>query len=143
MGAAVLSTFHRPVAIVLVALACAACGPRPAPDISGRWRAVNQYAEQTEEIPLQQAYIYQAAPLDRTLKTMLERWARDAKMQLAYEHGSDFTLHAPVARLRSTQLVQAAAELTSIYAPQRVTVRVEGNRIVVRHADTVPLSAGG
>lgn len=138
-----ISTSLRSATIVLIALACAACGPRPAPDISGRWKAVNQYAEQTEEIPLQQAYIYQAAPLDRTLKTMLERWARDSKMQLAYEHGSDFTLHAPVARMRSTQLAQATAELTSIYAPQRVVVFVDGNRLVVRNADVAPAAAGG
>lgn len=136
-------TFLRLPAVALVALACAACGPRPAPDISGRWKAVNQYAEQTEEIPLQQAYVYQAAPLDRTLKTMLERWARDSKLQLAYEHGSDFTLHAPVARMRSTQLTQATAELTSIYAPQRVVVFVDGNRLIVRHADAIPATAGG
>lgn len=127
----------RTVVLVTIALAGTACGPRPAPDISGRWKAVNQYAEQTEEIPLQQAYVFQAAPLDRTLKTMLERWARDSRMQLVYGHGSDFTLHAPVARMRSTQLAQAAAELTSIYAPQRVVVTVDGKRIVVRHADTV------
>ena len=127
--------------VLTTVLACAACGPRPAPDISGRWKAVSQYAEQTEEIPLQQAYIFQSAPLDRTLKAMLERWARDSKMQLAYEHRSDFTLHAPVARLRRTGIVQAAAELTAIYAPQRVVVIVEGNRILVRHADSGSLPA--
>lgn len=128
----------KPIAVRLsfacLLLALAACGPRPAPDISGRWKAVNHFAEQTEEIPLRPAYIYQAAPMDRTLKAMLERWARDAKMPLAWELGSDYTLHRPVADLRAASLEQAAGELTRIYAPQQVHVLVDGGRLVVRRA---------
>lgn len=112
----------------------AACGPRPAPDISGRWHAANRYATQTEEIPLTPAYVYQAAPMDRTLKTMLERWARDARLTLAWELGSDYTLHEPVAQLRHASLDQAAADLTRIYAPQHVLVQLQGTRLVVRRA---------
>lgn len=118
----------------ILLLTLAACGARPAPDIGGRWKAVNRFAEQTVEIPLRPAYVYQAAPLDRTLKAMLERWARDAKMPLAWELPTDYTLHAPVAEVRAGSLEQAAAELTRIYAPQQVHVVVEGNRIVVRRA---------
>lgn len=136
-------TAFRLFALLLLALAVAACGPRPAPDISGRWKAVNRYAEQTEEIPLAKTYVFQAAPMDRTLKTMLERWARDSKMTLDYQHTSDFTLHAPVADLRSTSLPQAAAQLTSIYAPQQVSVTSDGTRIVVRRTGVSPDTGTG
>lgn len=128
-------SFVRVLSATLL-LSLAACGPRPAPDIGGRWKAVNRFAEQTEEIPLRPAYVYQAAPMDRTLKAMLERWARDSKMSLAWELSSDYTLHAPVAEVRAASVEQAAAELTRIYAPQQVHVLVEGNRLVVRRAAT-------
>lgn len=139
-------SFRRPVPIVnpsfarvllaTLLLTLAACGPRPAPDIGGRWKAVNRFAEQTEEIPLRPAYVYQAAPMDRTLKTMLERWARDSKMALSWELPSDYTLHAPVADVRAASIEAAAVDLTRIYAPQQVQVSVEGNRLVVRRATT-------
>lgn len=119
----------------------ASCAARPAPDIRGRWTPVNHYPSQTQEIPLRAAYAFQAMPMDRTLKGMLERWARDRRMTLAYGHGSDFTLHAPVEHVRTDDLPSAAARLTSIYAPQRVVVSVDGDRIVVRdstHAQAAP-----
>lgn len=112
----------------------ASCAARAAPDIRGRWMPVNHYPSQTQEIPLRSAYAFRAMPLDRTLKGMLERWARDRRMTLAYVHGSDFTLHAPVAGLRTDDLTDAAARLSSIYAAQRVAVSVDGDRIVVRDA---------
>lgn len=117
-----------------------ACAARPAPDIRGRWTPVNRYQSQTQELPLRAAYAFQPVPMDRTLKGMLERWARDTRMTLEYAHGSDFTLHAPVADLRSDDLHAAAARLNAIYAPQQVRVSVEGERIVVRQA---PATAEG
>jgi hypothetical protein len=72
--------------------------------------------------------------MDRTLKGMLERWARHMRMTLAYEHGSDYTLHAPVADIRTDDIHDAAERLSAIYAPQQVAIVVEGDRIVVRGA---------
>jgi hypothetical protein len=117
------------LACVLLATACAA---RPAADIRGRWTPVNRYLAQTQEIPLRQTYLYQATPLDRTLKSLLARWARDTRMQLVYEHGSDFTLHAPAAALRSDDLHAAVARLNDIYAPQHIAIVLQGDRIEVR-----------
>ena len=115
-------------------LVLSACGTTPAPDFKGKWRPVNRFADMPQELPLQQAYVYYAAPLDGTLKSMLERWARDSRMKLAYRHPSDFTLHAPVAQLRSGSLQDAAAELSRLYAPQGVSVSVQGDEIVVARA---------
>lgn len=110
------------------------CATRPAPDIRGRWKTVNRYAEATQAIPLYQSYVFQASPMDGTLKTMLTRWAKDSKMTLSYLHPSDFTLHAPVAQVQSNDLQQAVASLSSIYAEQRVSVTASNNQIVVRPA---------
>ncbi|MFZ5657869.1 MAG: hypothetical protein ACOY37_12615 [Pseudomonadota bacterium] len=112
----------------------AGCAARPAPGIGGRWTPVNRYPAQAQEIPLRPAYAFYATPMDRTLKGMLERWARDRHMTLAYQHASDFTLHAPVAELRTDDLDAAVARLNALYAAQRVAVAVEGERIVVRAA---------
>lgn len=114
----------------------AGCAARPAPDIAGRWRPVNRFADVPQEIPLQQAYMFYASPMDGTLRTMLVRWARDSHMTLEYRHPSDFTLIAPVARLRTPSLADASALLSTMYAAQRVNVRVEGDRLVVDHDAT-------
>ena len=119
--------------ILLVTLG--GCATTPAPDIRGRWQPVNRYSEQAEEIPLYQSYVFNPSPMDRTLKTMLTRWAKDSKMTLSYQHPSDFTLHAPVAQVHTNDLQQAAAQLTAIYAGQRVSITTSNNQIVVRPAE--------
>lgn len=111
------------------------CASRPAPDFGGRWKAVNHYAAAAEEIPLYQAYVFYPSPMDGTLKSMLTRWAKDSKMTLSYLHPSDFTLHEPVARIRTSSLQEAAAQLTAAYAEQRVTILIDNSQIVVRPAE--------
>ena len=129
--------YARATVLVCIAavLAAAGCATRPAPDFRGRWKPVNAFAEAPIEIPLASAYVFQATPLDGTLKTMLERWAKDAKMTLAYEHPSDFTLYGAVADIRTGNLQDAIARLNAAYAMQRVAIRADGGRIVVRTAD--------
>ena len=114
----------------------AGCAARPAPDFGGRWKTVNHYAAAAEEIPLYQTYVFYPSPMDGTLKSMLTRWAKDSKMALSYLHPSDFTLHEPVARIRTSSLQEAAAQLTAAYAEQRVSILVDNNQIVVRPAES-------
>jgi hypothetical protein len=114
-----------------------ACATTPAPGISGRWTPVNHYAATPREIPLYQAYVFQPSPMDRTLKTMLARWAKDSKMTLAYAHPSDFTLYEPVAQIRTGDLHEAVARLSALYAAQHVLVTVDGDAIVVRQSNGV------
>lgn len=133
------------IVFLLLPAAClllAACATRPAPGISGRWKAVNYYAATPQEIPLYQAYLFRPSPLDGTLKAMLARWARDSNMTLSYQHTSDFTLSAPVAQIRTSHLAEAAATLSSIYTPQHLVIGVDGDNIVVRRADP-PIAAAG
>jgi hypothetical protein len=120
--------------LVVLIGAIAGCATRPAPEYGGRWKEVNHYAEVPQELPLYQAYQFYPSPMDGTLKTMLERWARDSKMTLSYMHASDFTLHAAVAQIRTNDLAEAASQLSIAYAPQGVSVTTEGNQIVVRSA---------
>ncbi len=125
----------RTLCILVLLQLLGACATRPAPGISGRWKAVNRYAATPEEIPLYQSYVFYPAPMDRTLKTMLTRWAQDSKMTLAYQHPSDFTLYEPVAQIRTGNLQEAAAMLTSLYAAQHVSVTIRDNAIIVRRTD--------
>jgi hypothetical protein len=113
------------------ALLLAACATR-APDFGGRWREANPYAEAPREIPLQQAYVFAPSPMDGTLRNMLQRWTHDAGLRLQYEHRSDYTLHAAVARIRTPDLQQAASMINAAYAAQRVSMTVEDGVVVVR-----------
>lgn len=131
-----------------VAFAMAGCAT-PAPEsVGGRWRPVNRFAEVPQAIPLQQAYIYQASPADGTLKTMLSRWAKDARLTLAYLHPNDYTLHSPVAQIRTASLEDAADALSAAYEGQGLRVIVERPRLVVSQslpasADASPSAAAG
>jgi len=98
---------------------------------------VNHFAEETQAIPLQEAYIFYASPMDRTLKNMLERWADDSNMVLTYRHPMDYTLHSGVAEIRTPSLQEALSQLNTAYAAQQVAISVSGNEIVVR------ISSGG
>jgi len=131
--------------LTVLMAATAGCATKPAPEYGGRWKAVNHYAEAPQEIPLYQAYLFYPSPMDGTLKTMLERWARDSKMTLSYLHASDFTLHAAIADIRTNDLGQAVSQLSSAYGMQGVSVTTEGNQIVVRSAvpGTAAASAEG
>ena len=112
----------------------AACATH-APDFSGRWRDANAYAEAPQEIPLQQVYVYAPSPMDGTLRNMLQRWTHDAGLRLQYEHRSDFTLYAAVARIRTPDLQQATALLNEAYAAQRISVTLADGSLTVRPID--------
>ncbi|MBD9479307.1 TcpQ domain-containing protein [Pseudoxanthomonas sp. PXM02] len=134
--------------VVMVPMVVAGCATPKAADINGRWRPINRFAEAPQAIPLQQAYIYQATPADGTLRTMLIRWAKDARLTLVYLHPNDYTLHAPVAQIRTSSLEDAASSLSSAYATQGVQVVIDRPRIVVSQAspssaDAAPTAAMG
>ncbi|WP_185822894.1 hypothetical protein [Xanthomonas sp. GW] len=127
----------RMIATLSAVALLSACATRPAPDFRGRWKPVNRFSESTMEIPLYSSYVYQAAPMDGTLKTMLERWAKDSNMQLSYSIQSDYTLYAPVAKINTTSIQQAVAELSVVYAQEGVTVSAAGNRILVQPSSSL------
>ena len=124
----------RSALLAIAAVWLAGCATPDAPDFRGRWKPLNQFAETPQAIPLHPGYVYQASPVDGTLKGMLDRWARDSKLTLSYLHSNDYTLHAPVARIRTYDIQAAVAQVTSAYAGEGVGVSVEGSRIVVRPA---------
>jgi hypothetical protein len=118
----------------LTALLLGGCATQPAAEFGGRWKPVNRFSKTTSEIPLYTSYVYQASPMDGTLKTMLERWARDSGMTLDYRISSDYTLYRGVAEISNTSPQAALVELTAAYAGQGISVSIIGNRIVVDRA---------
>lgn len=123
------------VALIAAALATSACAGREARDFSGRWAPVNTYAEHTEAIPLHDAHVFQASPMDGTLRNLLARWARDSGAELDYRHPSDFVLHQPVRAVRAHSIADALAQLGRAFGPQGVVMRMEGGRLVVAPGD--------
>jgi hypothetical protein len=112
------------------------CATTPAPDFGGRWKPVNRFAVAPTEIPLYSSYVYQATPMDGTLKAMLERWAKDAGMTLDYRLSSDYTLYGAVSRIGTTNPQEAMTDVTAAYATQGVSVSIVGNSIVVQVASS-------
>ena len=126
--------FDRVVACVAVMAAAGlatGCAGRDARDFRGRWVPVNQYAASTEAIPLHSAQVYQASPMDGTLRNLLARWARDSGSELDYRHPSDFVLHRPVADVRAQTLSEALVQLHTAFGGHGVLIRLDGNRLLV------------
>ncbi|WP_312236674.1 hypothetical protein [Stenotrophomonas sp.] len=119
------------VALLSVTAVLAGCATPPASEPRGKWMPVNRMSETTMAIPLNQAYVYQAAPIDRTLKGLVTRWAKDSGLILSYQHPNDYTLYGPVAKIRTSSAGEAAAALSAAYAAQGVLVTVDNARITV------------
>ncbi|KRG72066.1 hypothetical protein ABB29_00990 [Pseudoxanthomonas dokdonensis] len=117
------------------------CASTPAAEFRGRWKPVNRFDEAPQAIALQPAYAYYAAPLDGTLKSMLERWAGDTGMSLSYQSSMDYTLYGAVAQVHSADLAAALAQVNDIYASQGLAISVENNSIVVRQAASANAAA--
>src|SRR2546427_479129 len=125
----------------VAALMVAGCATKPAPDFGGRWKPVNRFAAATTEIPLYSSYVYQASPMDGTLRAMLERWAKDSGRTLDYRLSSDFTLYGAVSNIDTTNAQQAVIDLTAAYAAQGISVSIVGNQIVVQSAGSTPTAS--
>lgn len=123
------------------AMMVAGCATKSAPDFGGRWKPVNRFAASTTEIPLYSSYVYQASPMDGTLKAMLERWAKDSGRTLDYRLSSDFTLYGAVSSIDTTNAQQAVIDLTAAYAAQGISVSIVGNQIVVQSAGSTPTAS--
>lgn len=121
-------------ALVLATLALTACATPSAKDFGGSWKPVNRFQDTPTEIPLNPAYTYYASPMDETLRSMLRRWAKDSGMQFSYHLSSDYTLYKAVARIRTTDIHAATADLSAIYAAQGVSVSTDGHEIMARPA---------
>ncbi len=112
------------------------CGAPKPTEPTGKWMPVNRMAEAPQAIPLHSSYLYQAAPVDGTLKGMLTRWAKDSGLTLSYLHPNDYTLYGPVADIHTISIAEAAAALSAAYAAQGVLVVVERQQIIVSVAAT-------
>ncbi|MET0934625.1 MAG: hypothetical protein ABWX83_01450 [Luteibacter sp.] len=129
---------HASIGMVLVlSSALTGCATPAAKDFGGSWKPVNRYEDKTTEIPLAVPYTYYAAPMDGTLKTMLTRWTSDTGMKLSYRLRSDFTLPKATSQIHTSELRDAASQLSSIYAPQGVAVVVNGPELVIEEVSTV------
>jgi len=124
-----------------IALLAGCSAPKPT-EPTGKWMPVNRMAETPQAIPLHVSYLYQAAPVDGTLKGMLTRWAKDSGLALSYLHPNDYTLFGPVADIHTISIAEAAAALSAAYAAQGVLVTVERKQIIVSVAAASNDTAG-
>lgn len=132
------SKTRRPSKLLCVSalLACSlvGCGTTPAPEFGGRWRPLDRFAPSATPILLQSSYVFYVAPVDRTLKGVLERWAADSGVPLKYRSAHDFTLHADSSRVRAGDVGSAVKQMEAAYIGYGLLIRFEGGAIVVRVA---------
>lgn len=128
-------------AVLLLGASLSGCGTPSARNFGGKWKPANGFPAHPTEIPLHPAYTFYAAPMDATLKTLLARWARDTRRELAYRAAFDVTLYAPVAAIRTADIDAAVADLNRIYAAQKLHVTATDRSIVVGPADGTTPSA--
>lgn len=126
------------VLALIVLAGCSAPKPR---DFHGKWLPVNRFSTTATPIPLQHPYAYFASPLDATLKSLLERWARDTGMRVDYRLGDDFTLYTPVSAIHTADVESALSQLNSIYASQDVYITVDRGAFVVDAKRLAPPAA--
>jgi len=125
-----------PLALALAALAASACASqREARDFSGPWVPLNRYAAHSEAIPIDPPQVFQATPMDGTLRQLLARWARAAGRRLDYRHPFDHTLHEPVRGVHARTLDEAVHQLGTAFDGQGVVIVLEDDRLVVRGRD--------
>lgn len=122
------------IAATLASLLLSACGSPAARDFGGSWKPVHRFPEKTSEIPLALPYTYEATPMDGTLRTMLTRWTSDNGMTLRYKLRSDFTLPKAASAIHTSELSEAAAQLSTIFGAQGLAVSVDGPDLVVDEA---------
>lgn len=137
------SRLSAATALSILAVTLAGCGAPAPKEYGGSWAPVNRFQSAATEIPLSPAYTFYASPMDATLRTMLKRWASDNGLQLSYQIGSDFTLHQPVAKVRTNDLQSAMGELSAIYAQQGVSVSADGKQILVQGTGAAAPAAPG
>lgn len=118
--------------LLAAVVAVAACASDPAPNFRGKWRSVNDMAEAPVAIPLYESFVYSSGPQDRTLKSMLTRWAQGSKRTLSYLNSNDYTLYGPVEQINTPSLEQAVGQLNAAYGPYGVVITLEPRQIIVR-----------
>ncbi len=117
--------------MALVVCTLAACGTKPAPDFRGRWKAVNEVDAAPRAIPLQPVQRFLVLPSDRTLKGVVDRWAKESGRRSAYRASTDFSLHIDAAKVSASNLDTAVAQLSAAYAAQGIRIDVQPTSIVV------------
>ncbi len=122
-------------AAVLVCLV-AACGTKPAPDFRGRWRAVNSVDAEPRPIPLRPVHTFAVLPSDRTLKDVVDRWARESRRRVAYRAPMNYSVHLEATKVTARSLDVALGQLASAYTAQGIALILQGDVIVVTSAPT-------
>lgn len=129
---------------VVVMLLITACGTKPAPDFRGRWREVNTIDAEPRPIPLRPVHTFAVLPSDRTLRDVVDRWARESNRRVAYRAPMNYSVHLQATKVTAASLDAALGQLESAYAAQGIALSLEANAIVVRaRSESAPPTSGG
>jgi hypothetical protein len=135
----VVNGIVRAAAFAAVVSVCvSACGIKPAPDFRGRWRPVNELDTTPRAIPLQPVQRFFVLPVDRTLKDVVERWAKESGRRAAYRAPTNFSVHIDAAKVSASTLETAAAQLADAYRSQAILISVEPRLIIVSTGAAAP-----
>lgn len=121
----------RPVIATVFAILVQACAAPQAVDMADNWKPVNSLGDVPKEIPLkEEAELpkYQMLPTDSTLRTLLERWAKENGGSLDWQYPSDLTLVSGLEPIKDNNLQRALNAVRRTYAAQKLRIQVLANK---------------
>lgn len=118
------------ISAVLVVL-LQACAAPMAVDMADNWKPVNALGDVPKEIPLREEaelHKYQMLPTDSTLRTLLERWAKENGGSLDWQYPADLTLVSGLEPIKDNNLQRALNAVRRTYAAQKLRIQVQANK---------------
>lgn len=123
--------------LIFSVLAVSACNSTPpAKDFSGEWKSVNQLEDEIREFPLYRKYSFKVMPIDKTLKSLLARWAEDSRRSVDYRSCYDYSLPKQAENIDSSSLSEAIMELNQLYAEKDIMIREHPGVIVLESLES-------
>ena len=126
----VVSVTHVAITTLVLALLQACAAPQ-AIDMADNWKPVNALGDVPKEIPLKEEaelHKYQMLPTDSTLRTLLERWAKENGGSLDWQYPADLTLVSGLEPINDNNLQRALNAVRRTYAAQKLRIQVLGNK---------------
>jgi hypothetical protein len=105
-----------------------ACSTGRAPEPSDEWSKVNSFEDEIRPIILRQPYTYSALPIDTSIMSMINRWAKDSNIKAEYRCATDYSIPKRMLTMKVSSLRAAITEVASVYGEQELSVELSTDK---------------
>lgn len=114
---------------------CAGCASDV--KVAGNWRPVNVLDAAPRAIEQAPEVQFIATPIDRSLRSLLTRWAREGNLALEFKIDTDYSLSAKAASIRAGSIHAALEALNQAYADSGVQIGLSSG-VITASARVLP-----